>query len=248
MGLCGLCFRAVRRLPAPLLIIVVTLVVAGCGSDDKKDSGSTPAKPATTPATTPAPTGKGGCKAVKQPVPRADATVPKPTKKLSASKTYTAEFVTSCGDFTIRLDVKDSPKTSASFANLIDRKFYDGLTFHRISPGFVIQGGDPQGTGQGGPGYSVVEAPPQDATYPRGTVAMAKTQTEEPGTSGSQFFVVTAENAGDPPFSLPPDYAIVGKVTAGLDTMQRIGVLPPKPGTEEPVQPVVIDSVTLTEK
>jgi cyclophilin family peptidyl-prolyl cis-trans isomerase len=184
---------------------------------------------------------------VKQPSPRPEEKVPKPTKRLSASKTYTADFVTSCGSFTVTLDVKESPKTSASFANLIQRGFYDGLAFHRISPGFVIQGGDPQGTGQGGPGYSVVEAPPQDTEYTRGTVAMAKTQTEEPGTSGSQFFVVTAEDASQPPFSLPPDYAVVGKVTKGLDTVQRIGVLPPKPGTEEPEQPVVIKSVKLNE-
>jgi cyclophilin family peptidyl-prolyl cis-trans isomerase len=226
-------------------VLVLTLSLAACGSDDKK-STSTPA--AAPPATTPAPAGKGGCTTVKQPAPKPDAKVPKPTKNLSASKTYTADFVTSCGDFSVALDVKSSPKTAASFANLINRGFYDGLTFHRISPGFVIQGGDPQGTGQGGPGYSVVEAPPQDTAYTRGTVAMAKTQTEEPGTSGSQFFVVTAEDASQPPFSLPPDYAVVGKVTKGIDTVQRIGVLPPKPGTEQPQQPVVIRSVKLTEK
>ena len=138
-----------------------------------------------------------------------------------------------------------APKTGGSFLSLVHRKFFDGLTFHRIVPGFVIQGGDPQGTGQGGPGYSVVEAPPQSVQYRRGTAAMAKTQTEPPGTSGSQFFVVVAPNASGPPFSLPPDYALLGKVTKGLDVVQRIGVLPIDPSTETPRQPVVITSAKL---
>jgi peptidyl-prolyl cis-trans isomerase B (cyclophilin B) len=226
--------------------MALVLSLASCGSKDEPKPASQPA--AAPPATTSTPAGKGGCKTVAQPAPRPDEKVAKPTKKLKASKTYTADFVTSCGDFTVTLDVKGSPKTAASFANLVEKGFYDGLTFHRISPGFVIQGGDPQGTGGGGPGYSVVEAPPQDTAYTRGTVAMAKTQTEEPGTSGSQFFVVTAEDASQPPFSLPPDYAVAGKVTKGLDTVQRIAVVPPKAGTEEPQQPVVITSAKLTEK
>ena len=83
--------------------------------------------------------------------------------------------------------------TGGSFKYLADQGFYDGTTFHRIVPGFVIQGGDPQGDGTGGPGYSVVEPPPQDLVYARGVVAMAKTELEKPGTSGSQFFIVTGE-------------------------------------------------------
>jgi peptidyl-prolyl cis-trans isomerase B (cyclophilin B) len=224
-------------------MLVAALVLAACGSSDSKKTSSA-AKPGTT-ATAPA--GKGGCKTVDQPAPKTSAKASKPKKGLDKSKTYTADFVTSCGSFTITLDAKQAPKTSASFASLIQQGFYDGLTFHRISPGFVIQGGDPEGTGQGGPGYSVVEAPPRNTAYTRGTVAMAKTQTEEPGTSGSQFFVVTAEDASQAPFSLPPDYAVVGKVTKGIDTVNRIGVIPPKPGTEEPAQPVVIESVKLSE-
>jgi len=235
----------VARLPAPILLLVAVLAFAACGSDDDTKEASTPAAPATT-ATTPV--GKGGCKPVQAPAPKPEEKVAKPAKSLDKGKTYTVDLVTSCGDFTITLDAKKAPKTSASFASLVEKGFYDGLTFHRISPGFVIQGGDPQGTGQGGPGYSVVETPPSKTTYPRGTVAMAKTQTEEPGTSGSQFFVVTAEDASEPPFSLPPEYAVVGKVTKGLDTVNRIGVLPPKAGTEEPEQPVVIESAELTEQ
>jgi cyclophilin family peptidyl-prolyl cis-trans isomerase len=229
-----------------VVLLVSLFALAACGSDDDSKSAS---KPATTPATTATtPAGKGGCQTVDAPAPKPDGSAKKPSKSLSKSKTYTAEFVTNCGNFTIDLDVKNSPKTSASFASLIEQGFYDGLTFHRISPGFVIQGGDPQGTGQGGPGYSVVEAPPKDTEYTRGTVAMAKTGAEEPGTSGSQFFVVTAEDASQAPFSLPPDYAVVGKVTEGLDTVQRIGVVPSDPNTEAPQQPIVIESAKLTEK
>jgi cyclophilin family peptidyl-prolyl cis-trans isomerase len=233
------------------VLLLAVLALAACGSDDDGgNEASTPSDQVDTSATTPSTTGapKGRCKTVEQPAPKSGATVPKPTKELDASKTYTVDFVTSCGDFTVTLDVKNDPKTASSFANLVEKGFYDGLTFHRISPGFVIQGGDPEGTGQGGPGYSVEEAPPEGTTYPRGTVAMAKTGTEPPGTSGSQFFVVTAEDASEPPFSLPPDYAVAGKVTKGIETVNRIGALSSKPGSEEPAQPVVIESAKLTEK
>jgi cyclophilin family peptidyl-prolyl cis-trans isomerase len=102
----------------------------------------------------------------------------------------------------------------------------------------VIQGGDPTQSGAGGPGYSTVDRPPSDAAYVKGVVAMAKTQAEPAGTSGSQFFVVTGDDIG-----LPPDYAIVGKVTDGLDVVERIGALG-DPSTEQPLRPVVVRSVT----
>jgi cyclophilin family peptidyl-prolyl cis-trans isomerase len=118
--------------------------------------------------------------------------------------------------------------------------FFDGTTFHRVVPGFVIQGGDPTGTGAGGPGYQTVDPPPQSAAYTRGVVAMAKTAVEPAGTSGSQFFVVTGANVG-----LPPDYAIVGKVTAGLKAVDAIAAL--GVGDGPPSQPVVIRKVTVEE-
>jgi peptidyl-prolyl cis-trans isomerase B (cyclophilin B) len=142
--------------------------------------------------------------------------------------------------------VKDSPKTAGSFASLVKKGFYDDLTFHRIAQDpashadFVIQGGDPLGNGQGGPGYSVTERPPGDAQYTRGVVAMAKTAVEPPGTSGSQFFIVTAEDAG-----LPPDYAIAGKVVKGESIVSRIAAVPADPQTEAPQAPVVIQSAKL---
>ena len=147
-------------------------------------------------------------------------------------------------DIEIRLDVRRAPKTTSSFAGLARNKFFDGLTFHRIArPGgnnYVIQGGDPLGTGEGGPGYSVTEAPPRDLKYEPGIVAMAKSQIEEPGTSGSQFFIVTA--AATP---LEPDYALLGKVVGGKSVVRRIAAVPTDPATEMPIDPVVISSVRI---
>jgi cyclophilin family peptidyl-prolyl cis-trans isomerase len=131
-----------------------------------------------------------------------------------------------------------APKTVNSFVYLSDEGFYDGLGFHRIAPGFVIQGGDPLGTGIGGPGYSVTEKPPANLSYTKGTVAMAKSSADPPGRSGSQFYVVTAADAG-----LPPEYALVGKVDEGYDVVERIDKL----GTpaEKPKQPVLIEKITI---
>jgi cyclophilin family peptidyl-prolyl cis-trans isomerase len=148
---------------------------------------------------------------------------------------------TNCGSFTIELDTKGAPNTSASLVSLAKAGFFDGLTFHRIVPGFVIQGGDPMGTGGGGPGYKTVDKPQPSARYTRGVVAMAKTEAEKPGTGGSQFFVVTGQDAG-----LPPEYAVAGRVVDGLDVVDRIGQLG-DPATEQPTQPVVMSKVTVKE-
>jgi cyclophilin family peptidyl-prolyl cis-trans isomerase len=151
---------------------------------------------------------------------------------------------TNCGTIRIRLDVKRAPKTTASFAGLVRRGFFDGLTFHRIAkPGgndYVIQGGDPLGTGNGGPGYAVEEPPPFDLKYKRYVVGMAKASDERPGTSGSQFFIVTAAEA-----ELPAEYALLGRVTGGKKVVRRIARLATDPATEMPLDPVVISSVTV---
>ncbi len=147
---------------------------------------------------------------------------------------------TSLGSFTIALDVKDSPHAVASFEQLARKGFFDGTIFHRIVPGFVIQGGDPTGTGTGGPGYSTVDTPPANASYVHGVVAMAKTPAQAPGTAGSQFFVVTGADA-----ALPPDYAILGKVVRGLAVVDRIGTFG-NPQTQEPTKRIVVRHITIT--
>jgi peptidyl-prolyl cis-trans isomerase B (cyclophilin B) len=145
---------------------------------------------------------------------------------------------TSMGTFSFRFDAKDSPHAVASFEYLIGKKFFDGTIFHRIALGFVIQGGDPTGTGSGGPGYSTVDTVPPNTTYLHGTVAMAKTQTDPSGTAGSQFFVVTAANAG-----LPPIYAVIGHVVSGLAVVDKIGTF--GNAQEQPTKRIVVQSITI---
>jgi cyclophilin family peptidyl-prolyl cis-trans isomerase/predicted small lipoprotein YifL len=236
--------RAMHRFARPSLLslaAIVALLVALTGCGGSKKSPSTTAAAATTTATTTTESAKG-CEKVAMPSPKS-AHFGKPSLKLDPAKTWTATVATNCGSFTIKLDVAHAPKTSASFAFLAKKHFYDKLTFHRIAPGFVIQGGDPLGNGTGGPGYSVVEAPKGTAQYTHGIVAMAKTGTEPNGASGSQFFVVTAPDA-----QLPPQYAILGKVTQGLDVVDRIAAVPLQtedPQGSPPVDPIVMQSVTV---
>ncbi len=164
----------------------------------------------------------------------------KPHTKLDPKKTYVATVDTSCGSFQITLDAKRAPVTGGNFAYLVSKHFFDDLTFHRIVPGFVIQGGDPKGDGTGGPGYTVVEAPPANLTYNPGVVAMAKTQTDPSGASGSQFFVVTGAQAA----SLPPQYALLGQVTQGMNVVQAIGAVPAD-SQGVPSKPIVIKSIRI---
>jgi peptidyl-prolyl cis-trans isomerase B (cyclophilin B) len=229
------------------LLLACLLLVAGCGDDDETASTPTPAPEETaTPEPTATPEDTGGeqgtgCEQVAQPEPR-NRQLRRPKERLDPSKTYVATVSTNCGEFEITLDAERAPKTGGSFKYLADEGFYDGLKFHRIVPGFVIQGGDPQGTGGGGPGYQVVEAPPEDFVYPKGAVAMAKTALEDPGTSGSQFFVVTVDGA-----PLEPAYALVGEVTKGMEVVDLIAVAPIGPD-EQPVEPIVMRSVTVEER
>jgi peptidyl-prolyl cis-trans isomerase B (cyclophilin B) len=240
-----LALRAVRRLAVLVLLTLAPVVAAGCGGGGGSNTSGIP-DGSETAATAPSSTteaASGGCKQVQAPAAKQNGGQKKPTTKLDPSKTYTVTVETNCGTFAFTLNVKDSPNTTAAFAGLVKKGFYDGLIFHRIVPGFVIQGGDPTGTGQGGPGFSTVDKPPSNAAYTLGVVAMAKTQTEKAGTSGSQFFVVTADDA-----QLPPDYALLGKVTKGIGVVQAIGQLgDPNDQTGAPTQPVVMQKVTLSE-
>jgi peptidyl-prolyl cis-trans isomerase B (cyclophilin B) len=180
------------------------------------------------------------------PAPKGPQHLAPPHITLDPARTYTVTAVTNCGTFAFTLDVKQSPKTSASIYYLVKRGFYTGLTFHRVAAGFVIQGGDPLGNGTGGPGYSVVEPPPASTQYVRGDVAMAKTQTDPRGASGSQFFIVTAPNVTQSA-GLTPDYALAGKVVSGIDVVEKIGSLPTNPsGDGTPSPAVVMTSVTVS--
>ena len=222
-----------RRL-VPLAVLFLVLA-AGCGDDDDEESSQ--AKTQTSRS--------AGCTPAKPPAPKREGAERRPTAKLDPGKTYEVTFTTNCGAFTIRLDQKASPATAASFAALAKDGFFDDTVFHRIVPGFVIQGGDPTGTGTGGPGYSTVDRPPADAAYTTGVVAMAKTAQEAPGTSGSQFYVVTGQDA-----QLPPEYALLGKVVKGIEVTQEIGELgdPASGGSGTPTQPVVLEKATVRER
>jgi peptidyl-prolyl cis-trans isomerase B (cyclophilin B) len=227
--------RAVIRSLTSFIALFAIFAAVGCGDDDS-DSGSKGG------GGTETATAKQECADVKAPQPKQDGGESKPKAKLDPAKTNTVIFQTSCGDFTVTLDVEGAPNTAASFASLASKGFYDDTVFHRIVPGFVIQGGDPTGTGTGGPGYKTVDKPPANARYTRGVVSMAKTGAEAPGTSGSQFYVVTGADAG-----LPPDYAIVGEVTAGMDAVMRIEALGDPNGSEQPLRPVVVERATAEE-
>ena len=210
---------------AGLLALVVLALAAGCGGGDAESTGGTTS---------------GKCASVDAPEPRDPGSNDAPTTPLEEGKTYALTFETNCGSFTLTLDTALAPNTAASLVALVHDGYFDDTLFHRIVPGFVIQGGDPTQSGTGGPGYSTVDVPPSDAAYTKGTVAMAKSPAEAPGTAGSQFFVVTADDA-----KLPPDYAIVGEVTDGLDAIELIGTL--GDAAEQPTEPVVISSVAVTE-
>jgi peptidyl-prolyl cis-trans isomerase B (cyclophilin B) len=163
-----------------------------------------------------------------------------PSEVVARGEAASVVMETSEGTFTIQLDTDRAPKTANNFAYLAEQGFYDNLGFHRIVPDFVIQGGDPLGDGSGGPGYKVVEAPPKDLKYVPGIVAMAKSQAEASGTSGSQFFIVTGKDAEA---ALTPDYALVGRVSDGMDVVEAIGAL--GGADEQPTKTVVIEKATL---
>jgi cyclophilin family peptidyl-prolyl cis-trans isomerase len=234
-----------------LMTAAGTLALGACGSSGSGSSTSATSHEAATAASAAGATSQGGtgsaagCREVPAPAARTGEREPQPSTGLDPAHSYTVTLSTNCGDIAIELDVKQAPKTAASFASLVQRGFYDNLTFHRVVSGFVIQGGDPNGNGTGGPGYHVIEPPPAGLQYTQGVVAMAKAQTEPPGSSGSQFFIVTGAN-----INLPPQYALVGRVVAGEDTVGAISRIPTAAGPDgeqsAPSKPIVIEKATLS--
>ena len=205
-------------------LLVAALFAAGCGGGD--DEATTQSAPP-------------GCTPVERPEPREPETRQPPSGELDADVRYTAVVQTNCGEFTITLVPQRSPRATASFAALAEDGYFDDTTFHRIVPGFVIQGGDPTASGTGGPGYTTVDPPADNTTYTNGTVAMAKTEAEPPGAAGSQFFVVVSDEV-----ALPPDYAVIGEVNSGFDSVARIGAFGDASGV--PTFTVVVDSIEIS--
>src|SRR6478672_9140555 len=148
----------------------------------------------------------------------------------------TAVIQTNKGTIRVEMLESDAPKTTENFITLAERGYYDGVIFHRVIKGFMIQGGDPTGTGRGGPGYRFNDEQ-VDRKYNRGILAMANAG---PNTNGSQFFVMHAD------YGLPPNYTIFGKLTSGEDVLDRIATAPTG-SQDRPTQPVSIQSVTISE-
>jgi cyclophilin family peptidyl-prolyl cis-trans isomerase len=165
-----------------------------------------------------------------------------PTMQIDQSKTYSAVLKTSEGDITINLDAKKTPLTVNNFVSLSKEGFYNGTFFHRVIKDFMIQGGDPNGDGSGGPGYKFADEP-FDGDYTRGTVAMANSG---PNTNGSQFFIIHKD------YSLPKSYVIFGHVSSGMDVVDKIAeaevTVNSSMEKSKPVNPVKIDSVEIKEK
>jgi peptidyl-prolyl cis-trans isomerase B (cyclophilin B) len=228
----------VSRLTAAAAICATTLALVACGGTSANHASAS-----ASPGAAGGSASRATCKQVSAPAPRGPQHIPPPKRSLDPAKRYVVMLTTNCGAIAIQLEVGQAPKTTASFAYLVQRGFYNDLTFHRVAANFVIQGGDPNGDGSGGPGYKVVEPPPADLRYTLGTVAMAKTATDPAGASGSQFFIVTAAET-----ELPPQYALVGRVVgsmAGVTAISKLATIPPQDGA--PIHPVVISRATLSE-
>ncbi len=162
-----------------------------------------------------------------------------PEMGIDTSKRYTATLDTTLGEIVIALDAVKAPKTVNNFVFLALHHYYDGVIFHRIINGFMCQGGDPTGTGRGGPGYRFEDELPQPREYQIGSVAMANAG---PNTNGSQFFMVSGASG----VGLPPQYSLFGQIVKGLDvldTMQNVQT----DRSDRPHEDVVINSVTITE-
>jgi cyclophilin family peptidyl-prolyl cis-trans isomerase len=162
-----------------------------------------------------------------------------PEHGIDPSKRYTATLDTTLGTIVIALDAVRAPKTVNNFVFLALHHYYDGVVFHRIINGFMCQGGDPTGTGRGGPGYRFEDELPKAGQYQLGSVAMANAG---PNTNGSQFFIVSGPSG----VGLPPQYSLFGQVVKGMevvDAMQNVAT----DRSDRPREDVVINSVTITE-
>ncbi len=210
-----------RRLAAPMAGLALTAVLAACGAAGTSPEASGSADPGQ--AAAPCPTSQPSA--------------------LPAGETRTVTITTDVGQLVLKIEADLSPIAAGNFVALAACGYYDGVVFHRLVPGFVIQGGDPTGSGSGGPGYAIKDEP-VTATYGRGTIAMARTAA--PDSVGSQFFVVLDDRAGEA-LAYYNTYQIIGTVTSGMDTADAIAAMP---NSGEPnnaaIDPVPMTSVTVT--
>ena len=157
---------------------------------------------------------------------------------IDPSKRYSATLDTSLGEIVIALDAAKAPSTVNNFVFLALHHYYDGVIFHRIINGFMCQGGDPTGSGRGGPGYKFADELPRQGEYQIGSVAMANAG---PNTNGSQFFLVSGASG----VGLPPQYSLFGQIVKGLEVLDQMQRVPTASG-DKPKDDVVINSVTIT--
>lgn len=240
--------RLPRRLLAATACAALIVTATACGDDDPAGSASSPAA-ATSPGgsasgtTVTSAAGETCVSREPDPAPSPETYSDPPEVTIDTSATYRATLETSCGPIVVALDAAAAPTTVNNFVFLAREGFYDGLTFHRVVSGFVIQGGDPEGSGRGGPGYAIPDELPDDG-YAAGDLAMANAG---PDTAGSQFFIVTGDAS-----ALPNAYAKFGRVVEGLDVARTIEGFadptadPGDPAAQTPTAPIYIDSVTIT--
>jgi cyclophilin family peptidyl-prolyl cis-trans isomerase len=236
---------------AAFVVLGVTAFVATPGGDDtvETEGSSTTAvrrTPVSLSAVSPGATitGDTACPKTDGTAERVTTFSKPPPTCINPSRTYTAEVRTTKGNFTITLDAQAAPKTVNNFVVLARYKYFEGIAFHRIIPGFVVQGGDPQASGLGGPGYRLEDELPAANSYRVGSVAMANSG---PNTNGSQFFIITGP-AGQ---SLQPNFSLFGSVTEGMDVVRAIeAVGTPPTATDpggQPTEVVTIISITIRE-
>ena len=240
---------------AVVFVGIVFLVTRGGGKSESKDKtangSSTTAK---TGASTTAAPSTTQAEAVEPTCPKADGSsakqgrfkAPFPANCTDPSKTYTATMETDVGTITIALDPKKAPKTVNNFVSLARYHYFDGIVFHRVIPDFVVQGGDPTGTGTGGPGYEFGDELPKPGDYKAGSLAMANSG---PNTNGSQFFIVTSDNGAKTLVDAvggKANYTLFGQVTGGMDVVKKIEADGTQEGTPKVLHKMV--KVTIEEK
>ncbi len=248
----GLQFGIIIPVAVAILVLIIVAVNAG---DDDNDAAVTTTAPITTeapltsdlPTDSAAPTSTPTSVEGQLPCPAEDGSSPKtqafkaaPPQCIDPAAVYVATVTTNKGEFTIELDASVAPQTVNNFVYLARYRYYDGITCHRIIPGFVVQCGDPQGNGSGGPGYSFPDELPAEGAYQLGSLAMANSG---PDTNGSQFFIITGPNG----VGLPPKYSLFGQVTAGFDsTVKSMEAAGSESGA--PTEPITIESVVISVK